>query len=75
MQKSERGKFHPNARKNFTLEQWNRLPGEVVVSPSGDIQDPPGWLCDCCREPDFAGGLDSMISRGLFQPLQFSVIV
>jgi len=33
-------KFHLNMRKNFTLrviEHWNRLPREVVESPSLEI--------------------------------------
>jgi len=34
-------KFHPNMRKNFftprAMEHWNRLPREVVESPSLEI--------------------------------------
>jgi len=34
-------KFHPNMRKNFfpprVMEHWNRLPREVVDSPSLEI--------------------------------------
>ena len=69
-------KFHTNVRKNFSTvrvaEHWNRLPREVAVSFSGDVQDPPGRLpvqpaVGAC----FAGGLDSITSRDLFQPLQF----
>jgi len=50
-------KFHLNMRKNFfplrVTEHWNRLPREVMVSFSGDIQDPPGQ-----GDPASAGGLD-----------------
>jgi len=38
--KMKHRKFHPNMRKKFTLrvmEHWNRLPREVVESPSLEI--------------------------------------
>jgi len=39
-------KFHLNLRKNFftlrVTEPWNRLTRGLVVSFSGDIQNPPG---------------------------------
>ena len=41
-------KFCTNVRKSFftvrLAEHWNRLPREVVDSPSLDIQDPSGDL-------------------------------
>jgi len=41
-------------------EHWNRLPREVVESPSGDIQDPPGQgpVQPAVGDPASAGGLD-----------------
>lgn len=40
----EHRKLHTNVRKNlFTVsvtEHWNRIHGEVVISFSGDIQEP-----------------------------------
>ncbi|KFV83824.1 hypothetical protein N308_00347, partial [Struthio camelus australis] len=40
-QKRKHRKFHLNLRKNFftvrVTEHWNRLPGEVVESPSLEI--------------------------------------
>jgi len=38
--KLQHRKFHQNTRKNFTVrvtEPWDRLPGEVVESPSMEI--------------------------------------
>ncbi|PKU43163.1 hypothetical protein llap_6525 [Limosa lapponica baueri] len=77
----EQRRFHLNMQKNFlTLrlkEHWNRLPrevGEFVESPSlGDTQNPPGCIPvqPASGEPALAGGVDYIISRGPFQPLQF----
>ena len=57
-----------------------RLPREVVDCPSLEILQTQldAYSTACCMEPVLRGeGLDSMISRGPFQPLQFcdSVIV
>lgn len=39
-QKPEHREFHTNTRKNFIFrvaEQWSRLPGEAVESPSLEL--------------------------------------
>ncbi|RMB93973.1 hypothetical protein DUI87_29559 [Hirundo rustica rustica] len=66
--KLKQKKFHLNMQ-NFPLgvaEHWNRLPREVVESPSGDIPNPPGCIpvSPAPGDPALAGGLDWMISRG-----------
>ena len=42
--KLEHRKFHTNVWNNFfmirVMDRWNRLPREVVESPTVDIQDP-----------------------------------
>jgi len=42
-------KFHLNMRKNFfplrVREHWNRLPREVVYSPSLELNPPGEVLC------------------------------
>ena len=51
-----------------------RLPREVVDCPSLEILQTQldAYSTACCMEPVLRGeGLDSMISRGPFQPLQF----
>ena len=65
--KLEHKVFHLNMGKNFTVkvtEHWNRLPGEVVESPSLEIFKTclDAFLCDllyrfCCTEPPLAEGL------------------
>jgi len=54
------------------MEPWNRLPREVVESPSL-IQDPPGQgpVQPTVGDPASAGGLDWVTHRGPFQPLLF----
>ena len=70
-------KFCTNVRKSFftvrLAEHWNRLPREVVDSPSLEIFKThlETYLCSLLLGACCAGGLDSMISRGPFQPLQF----
>jgi len=74
-----RRKFHTNVQKNFftvrVKEHWNKLPREVVDSPFMEMFKIllDAYLCDLlqgtfCRVP---AGLDSGISWGPFQPLQF----
>jgi len=65
-------KFHTNTRKNlFTVivtKHRKRLPERLWRYSR------PAWkptCVPCCREPALAGGVDSMISRGPFQFLQF----
>ena len=51
-----------------------RLPREVVDCPSLEIRQTQldAYSTACCMEPVLRGeGLDSAISRGPFQPLQF----
>ena len=42
--------FHTKLQKNFmvwVMEHWNRLLGEVVESPSLDVQDPlDAYVCN-----------------------------
>ena len=55
-----------------------RLPREVVDCPSLEILQTQldAYSTACCMEPVLRGeGLDSMISRCPFQPLQFCVSV
>ena len=71
--KLEHRKFCTNMQRNFftvrVMEHWNRLPRWVVDSPSLEIFKT--CLCSLVWGTCFAGGLDSMISRAPFQPLQF----
>jgi len=67
-------KLHLNRKKNFPLrvmEHWNRLPREVVESPSLKIfknLSGRGPVQPVLGDPASAGGLDQMIHRGSFQP-------
>jgi len=72
------GKFHLNTRKNFfplrVMEHWNRLPREVVESPSLEIFQTRLdvvlcsllWVTLLWQE-----SWDYMTDRGPFQPLTF----
>jgi len=59
--KLEHRKFHTNMRKNFTVwvtEPWNRLPRDVVESPSLETFT-TAWTLFCetySREPALTGG-------------------
>ena len=75
--KLEHWKFCTNMRRNFftvrVMEHWNRLSREVVHSASLEIFKThlDAYLCSLLQGACFGRGLDSMISRGPFQPLQF----
>jgi len=75
--KLEHRKCHTNMWRNFftvrVTELWNRLPREVVDSPSLEMFKTrlDASLCSLLQVAFFAGGLDMMISGGPFQPLQF----
>ena len=78
-QKLEHREFLTNMRKEFFTvrvtgtEHWHRLPREVVESPSLVIFKThlDTFLCDLLQETCCSRGLDSVVSRDLFQPLQF----
>jgi len=60
--KLKQRKLQLNTGKDFltvrVMEPWNRMPGRVVVSFSGDIQDPPGQgpVQPALDDPASAGG-------------------
>ena len=68
--------FHASMRKNFfsvrVTEHWNRLTREAVESPLDIFKTHLNvYLCDLLWGTCFRRALDLMISRGLFQHLQF----
>ena len=71
-------KFHRNMQKYFfkirVMEQWNRLPREIMESPSMETFKThlDAYLCDLLQGTCFSRGLGSVISIGPFQPLRFS---
>ena len=76
--KLEHRKLCTNMRGNFftvrVMEHWNRLPREAVdSSPEIFKIHLDTYLCSLLQGSCFAGGLDSIISGGPFQPLQFCV--
>ena len=70
-------KFYTNKQKNvFTVrmtEHWNRLPREVVESPSMEIFkiQMDTFLRILLEGTCFSRGLNQMTSRDSFQPLNF----
>lgn len=54
-------------------QHWQRLPKEVMESSSPEILKTcmDAYMCDLLQGNYFSRELDSMISRGPFQPLQF----
>jgi len=62
-------------RKNFftvkVKKHWHRLPREVEGSPSMEIFKTNPFLCILLSGTCFSRGLDLVIPRGAFQPLQF----
>ena len=79
--KLKHAKFHSSMWKNFfsvrVTKLWNRLPREVVESPSMEILNTclDSYLCSLLWGICFSKGSDSMISCGPFQFLQFCDII
>jgi len=72
-----RKRFRSKVLRNFFMvgmtEHWNRHNPVGLWSLLLWRYSRPSWMpacADCCREPALQG-LDSMISGGPFQPLQF----
>lgn len=75
-QKLERRMFCTNTGKNFTvkvIELWNRLPREVMETPSPEIFNTflDTYQYNSLQGPCFSRGLNLIISRDPFQFLQF----
>lgn len=75
--KLEHRKIHTNTRKHFftvrLTEYWHRLSREVVGFPPLEIFKIhlDTFLCYLLQGTSFSRGLHNVISRGLFQSLQF----
>jgi len=74
-------KSHMDMRKSFftwrVTEHWNRLPREVLESPSLETFKTrlDSFLCNLVQRTCFSRGLGLVICRDPFQPLQFCVIL
>lgn len=74
--KVEHRKLNTNTRRKTFLrvtEPWNRLPRMLLGSTSLEILRTclDTSLCNLLQGTCFSRGLDSVLSRGLFQPLRF----
>ena len=72
--KLEHRRFCTTIQKNFTvrvMEHWNMI-SERFWSLLLWRYSSPVWMptcANCCKVPVLAGGLESMVSKGHFQPL------